>query len=315
MKTTIRHFLLLDVLTRRACGICLASLILAVLLFNPIAVRGDQVYLTGNNDDVYTYSPPGPASLFAQLPLFTNVEGLAFDTHGNLFVAGGADVHKVTPGGTVSFFAALPSSAGGYGLAIDHSNNLYVADSFIHQISKIDPSGTVSFFADLGSSGPTGLTLDDNGNVYACTAQTITKITSDGGTLSTYATLPLGSNNTYGLAFDADGYLYASDFFATSIYKINPGGGSFSNFGTISGAKGLIFDSEGNLYAANPNADLIYKITPDGTTTVFGTNLGNPRYLAFRPSSVPEPSAFVLMSAGMALFIARRRHRGLVCSP
>ena len=248
-----------------------------------------------------------------QLPLFTNVEGLAFDTLGNLFVAGGGDVHKVTPGGAVSFFATLPSSAGGYGMAIDQVNNLYVADAFIHQISKIDPAGTVSFFADLGSSGPTGLTLDDNGNVYACTAQTITKITPDGGTLSTYATLPLGSNNTYGLAFDTDGYLYASDFFATSIYKINPGGGSYSNFGTISGAKGLTFDADGNLYAANPDADLIYKITPDGTTTDFGNNVGNPRYLAFRPSSVPEPSAFVLLSVGMALFVARRRHRGLVC--
>ncbi len=290
--------------------IAFVSLVLAGLVLISSGAKGDVIYATGNNDAVVTYSPPGPSLLFAQLPLFTNVEGLVFDTHGNLFVAGAANVSKVSPDGTVSFFAALlGSSIGGYGMAIDHDNNLYVAESFTHQIVKIDSLGTVSLFAELGSSGPTGLALDDMGNVYANTAQTVTKITPDGGTLSTYATLPVGSNNTYGLAFDAAGYLYVSDFFAPSIFKIAPGGGSMTNFGTISGAKGLTFDADGNLYAANTYGDFIYKITPDGTTTIFGTQVNNPRYLAFRPSSVPEPSACVMLSAAIVLFIARRRHR------
>src|SRR5262245_26163295 len=133
------------------------SLLAVAVMFPASAVKAATVYMSSNSDDVNRYTPPGPVSNFAHLPFGTNPEGLAFDTFGNLFVAGGGDVSKITPGGTVSHFVDLPFSAGGYGMAIDPSNNLYVADSFIGQISKITPGGTVSNYANVSS--PRGLTF------------------------------------------------------------------------------------------------------------------------------------------------------------
>jgi sugar lactone lactonase YvrE len=288
----------------------LLCLLLVATWPTPGVTRADLIYFSGNNDDVWCASPPDAPSLLAQLPVYTNVEGVAFDSHGSLFVAGGANVSKVSPDGTVSLFANLPFSAGGYGMTIDHANNLYVADAFIHQISRIDPAGNVSLFATLGASGPTGLAIDENGFIYANTAETITRISPDGGTISTYWTLPEGFNNTYGLAFDSEGYLYASDLFANSIFRIAPGGGSFTSFGNPgSGAKGLAFDSLGNLYVAQPYNNSISMISPDGTTSIYATGLNAPRYLAFAPTAVPEPSALAILAGGVGCLATLRRRR------
>ena len=236
------------------------------------------IYTSGNSDDVYKYTPPGPVSLVAHLPFSTNPEGLAFDTFGNLFVAGSGDVSKITPGGTVSHFADLPPSAGGYGMVIDAGNNLYVADVSAGQISKISPGGTVSLYATLSA---TGLAIDSVGNLYATGGDTVRKIAAGGGTLSIYATFPT-YNNTYGLALDSAGYLYVSDITTATLFKVAPGGGSFTNFGTLSsGVKGLAFDHSGNLYGTQPFEDKVSVITPDGTTSTFATGLDGPRYLAF----------------------------------
>jgi sugar lactone lactonase YvrE len=251
------------------------------------AQAAPTIYFSANNDSIYKFTPPGPKVLVAQLPFGTNPEGLAFDTSGNLFVAGGGDVSKITPGGEVSLFATLPpGSFGGYGMAIDSGNNLYVAGAATVQIVKITPAGTVSIYATL-SGGTTGLALDSIGNLYALgggNGNAVQKIPAGGGPASIYATLP-GPNN-YGLAFDSSGYLYASDLTNANLFKIPPGGGSYTTFGTlIAGSDGLVFDDNGNLYAANPYADAISVITPDGTASVFASGLNTPRYLAFQPGT------------------------------
>jgi sugar lactone lactonase YvrE len=286
-----------------------AFLLLAIaILFPASAAKAVTVYMSSNSNDVNQYTPPGPVSNFAHLPSNANPEGLAFDTLGNLFVAGNAGVSKITPGGVVSDFATLP--AGGYGMAIDTGNNLYVAAVSGHGISKITPGGTVSSFATLdGSFDPTGLTFDTLGNLYAAAGNTIREITS-GGAVSTYATLA-GHVNTYGLAFDSAGYLYVSDITSTTLLKIPPGGGSFSDFATTlsSGPKGLIFDSSGILYAAQPNEDKISTIASDGTASTFGLGLNGPRYLAVQPANVSEPSSIVMLGLGLIAARAFFRRR------
>ena len=259
-----------------------AGLAFTLLLPCARAQATTTIYFTAN-DVIETFTPPGPMTNFANLPVFTNPEGLAFDTSGNLFVAGGGDVSKITPGGTVSLFATLPGF-GGYGMAIDAGNNLYVAGAASVEIKKITPGGVVSTYATL-SEGHTGLAIDSIGNLYTVGGgNTIKKIPVGGGAVSIYATLP--GNNNYGLAFDSAGYLYASDITTLTLFKIPPGGGSYTNFGTLSsGVKGLAFDHNGNLYATQPYEDKISMITPDGTTSTFATGLSGPRYLTFAPGT------------------------------
>lgn len=287
----------------------LSTILFAVaILFPTSAAKAVTVFMSSNSDDVNRYTPPGPVSNFAHLAFGTNPEGLAFDSFGNLFVAGGGDVSKITPGGTVSHFADLPFSAGGYGMAVDPSNNLYVADSFIGQISRITPGGVVSTYATI--PGPIDLTFDSTGNLYVVVSNAVKVIAPGGGAVSTYATLT-GHPNLYGLAFDTSGNLYVSDITSTTLLKIAPGGGSFTNFATTlsSGPKGLIF-ADGMLYAAQPNEDKISTITLAGTASTFGIGLNGPRYLAIQPSTVPEPSTLLLAAFGLVAlgyFTLRKR--------
>ena len=246
------------------------------------AQAAETIYYTGN-DVVRKFTPPGPGTTFATLPTYTSPQGLAFDTSGNLFVAGAGNVSKITPAGVVSAFVTLPpGSFGGYGLAIDTGNNLYLAGAASLEIKKITPGGAVSTYKTL-TTGTTGLAIDSAGNLYKVGGgYEVLKIPAGGGAASIYATL--GGNNLYGLAFDSFGYLYASDLTQATLYKIPPGGGSYTTFGTlIAGSDGLAFDSSGNLYAANLYSDAISVITPNGTASVYGSSLSGPRYLAFKP--------------------------------
>ena len=245
------------------------------------AQAAPTIYFSGN-DVVFKYTPPGPKTLFATLPVFTSPQGLAFDTSGNLFVAGGGNVSKITPAGVVSLFANLPpGSFGGYGMAIDAGNNLYVAGAATVQIVRITPAGTVSIYATL-AGGSTGLAIDSIGNLYAVGGNTVKKIPAGGGAATIYATLP-GPNN-YGLAFDSFGYLYVADLTSVNLYKIPPGGGSATPFGVlVAGSDGLAFDYSGNLYAAHLYGDAISVVTPNGTASVLASNLSGPRFLAFNP--------------------------------
>jgi streptogramin lyase len=211
----------------------LAAVTWATMTLTPGGVRGQApttVYMSSNSDDVNRYTPPGPVSQYAHLPFGTNPAGLAFDTAGNLFVAGGNDVSKITPTGMVSHFADLPVGAGGTGMAIDQSNNLYVANVSIGSISKITPGGTVSTYGTVTS--PRGLTFDGIGNLYIVTGQTVAVMGPGGGAASTYAPLT-GHVNTYGVAIDSFGYLYVSDLTSAALLKIAPAAGRSATSGRL----------------------------------------------------------------------------------
>ena len=258
--------------------VVLASMAFALVICGNHARASVTIYFSGN-DIISTVTPPGPRITFATL--LPSLQGLAFDTSGNLFVAGGGKVSEITPAGVASDFATLPPGFNGYGMTIDAANNLYVAATSSPQILKITPGGAISVFATL-TYGSTGLAIDSIGNLYAVGGDRLIKIPAGGGPGSSYVTLP--SNNNYGLAFDSFGYLYVSDLGTTNLLKIPPGGGSYTTFGTlIAGTDGLAFDSSGNLYAAHLFADAISVITPDGTASVFATGLSGPRYLVVKP--------------------------------
>jgi probable HAF family extracellular repeat protein len=136
---------------------------------------------------VYMIAPGGAVTTYAT-GLGVLPSGLAFDSHGNLFVSNNANgsngvIYKVTPSGTVSTFATgLPYA---YSMAIDSSDNLFVCNLYTSTaISKITPSGSVSTFAYVGL-GAAGLGFDSGGNLV---------VASPGGSL--YKFTPAGVEST-----------------------------------------------------------------------------------------------------------------------
>jgi sugar lactone lactonase YvrE len=110
---------------------------------------------------------------------------------------------------------------------------------------------------------------------------------------------------------DARVDLYISNQGTSSVDKVGPGGGVATTFATgFNGPDGLAFDASGNLYVANRGVGTVSKVTPGGSVSTFATGLNNPRFLAFSPAAVPEPSSLVLMTtglAGVAAWVRRRR--------
>src|ERR1035437_1703518 len=217
-------------------------------------------------------------------------EGIAMDTHGNLYVAdyGNNTIRKVAPVGTnwvVTTIAGTAGSNGGsadgtngaarfnepVGIAVDVLGQLYVADYGFNTIRKITPAGTnwvVSTIAgtagsnggsDDGTNGsalfnsPSGITVDANGNLYVADSgnNTIRKVT------------PMGTN-----------------WVVTTIAGTNGNNGNHSADGTNSvarfyGPSGITMDTLGNLYVADSGNNTIRKVTSAGTnwvvTTIAGT--------------------------------------------
>lgn len=132
---------------------------------------------------------------------FSQPQGVALDSTGNLFVAdwGNNTIRKVTSAGTVTTIAGSPwisSSDTGIGstdgmgatarfyypngVAIDGRDNLYVTDYYNHTIRKVTPAGMVTTVAGsagitgsadgIGSAArffqPSGITVDAEGNLY-----------------------------------------------------------------------------------------------------------------------------------------------------
>jgi hypothetical protein len=149
---------------------------------------------------------------------FGDIQGMAFDSAGNLFVSDNGKIRKITfdiSSGDASSEAFAGTGNWGYiegagtdaefrepaGIVIDASDNLYVADRHNHRIRKITSSGVVSTYAGDGHGyqdgsllsarfgGPYGLSLDSNGDIFVSTTDghRIRKIDVSEGTVSTIA--------------------------------------------------------------------------------------------------------------------------------
>src|SRR5262249_33499736 len=96
---------------------------------------------------------------------------LAFDAHGNLYVANSSPgtVSVFAPGSTTPT-ATLTGLAGPQALAIDAAGNLYVANSTGTTVSKFAPGGTTPSANLGGPAGPRALAFDANGNLFVANA-------------------------------------------------------------------------------------------------------------------------------------------------
>ena len=149
---------------------------------------------------------------------FGNINGMAFDSAGNLFVSDQGKIRKITfaaGSGDASSEAFAGTGNWGYvegagtdaefrepaGIVVDASDNLYVADRHNHRIRKITQSGEVSTFAGDGHGyqdgsllsarfeSPYGLSIDSSGDIFVSTldGNRIRKIDVSESTVSTVA--------------------------------------------------------------------------------------------------------------------------------
>jgi hypothetical protein len=221
--------------------------------------------------------------------IFGDLEGIAADSAGNLFVIDGNEVRMVTQAGVVTTIAGATVSGSNngtgtaarfflpFGMAVDSLGNLYMTDMGNNQIRKITPAGVVTTFA--GSNNPGA---------------------ADGTGAAAQFNFPQG------IAIDASGNLFVDDALNNLIRKITPAGvvttlaggnpGGFAD-GTGSAArfgqpKELSIDAAGNLYASDNNRTAIRKVTPAGVVTTVATTA----YFTTQ-TGLPPPSGAALLPA------------------
>jgi uncharacterized protein YjiK len=280
---------------------------------------GVAVDSTGNvyvadeyNDTIREIAPGGIVTTLAGYPegygtsdgtnsgaLFSEPEGVAVDSAGNLFVADTFDdkIRKITPQGTnwvVTTLAGVADETGSAngtgstaqfdypsGVAVNSSDIVLVADLDNNEIREVTQAGVVTTLAGMtnspssadgtgGAAGfysPEGLAVDTAGNVYVADefADTIRKITP-AAVVTTFAGVP-----------DASG--------------TNDGTGNAARFDDPSG---VALDTAGNIYVADTVNQTIRKITSSAVVStlagyggVSGTNDGTNSAARFNyPSDV-----------------------------
>ena len=200
---------------------------------------------------------------------FSGPAGTAADGNGNIYVAdaGNSTIRKITSGGTVTTFAGVADVAGSTdgtgaaarfnapnGIAVDSVGNIYVADTKNDTIRKITSGGTVTTLA--GVAGQTG--------------------SGDGAGGSARF------NGPYAVAVDGAGNVYVTDFFNSTIRKIDTSGTVSTLAGTagelgytdatgflarFNQPYGLAVDGSGNVFVADTYNRAIRKVTPGGAVT------------------------------------------------
>ncbi|MDP4147979.1 MAG: hypothetical protein Q8927_14310 [Bacteroidota bacterium] len=239
------------------------------------------------------------------------------------------------------------------GIAIDASGNLFVADGFNRSIRKVTAAGVVStltgridstgFIATDGSLGiarfgiPAGLAFDVTGNLFVTdiASQRIRVISGDN-----VGTIAGGSGDTrgpvefdfadggglkakfaspYGIAVDAAGNLYIGDqgnqrvrrVRGTNIFNalVSTFAGQKSGFldgqdtaARFSFPSGLAIDKAGNIYVADPFNHAVRKITATGLVTTLAGN-GTPGFVngVGRAARFNSPIAVAVDNAGNVL--------------
>jgi DNA-binding beta-propeller fold protein YncE len=280
---------------------------LACLFGANISVHGDNIYVATWNNTIERLDSSGNRFIFATLGL-NGFSGMAIDSSGYLYVAGGNTIWKFDSNGNGSVFASSGLSNPS-GLAFDGAGNLFVANFNNNTIVKFDSSGTGSVFASSGLNLPVGLALDNQDNLYVSSLgdSTIVKFDSN-GIGSVFAS---GLYSPAGLAFDRSGYLYVA-VIDRGIAKCDTNGdwSIFANYrsGDLD-PFGLAFGSDGYLYVANGGYGTIWKFDPDGNGSILASGLSFPFSIAIQ---VPEPTTWCMVVLGVAVLLCIRRRNSQV---
>jgi hypothetical protein len=264
------------------------------------ALRQDVVLEFSSTDDIFT------ENTFAGV---SDPETLIFDPSGNLFVFNGNanSIKKITPSGVKTTFA---TGLDVDGMAVDAFGNLFVSRKSENTnasdgvILKFTPDGRSSVFVS-NISHPKGLAFDLLGNLYLAypDRNSILKFTPN-GQRTTFAS---GIGHPFRLAFDLSGNLFVTDPVVNSIFEISPSGvvSTFAvNTSTSDLVNDLAFDSNGNLFVTFDDSVVEF---PDGVGSVpitVASVPGGAGGIAIEPPATTNLSTRVSVQAGDGVAIA-----------
>ena len=224
---------------------------------------------------------------------FIGPRGIAVDSGGNVYVAGGDPrIQKFNSSGTFQFkFGGSGSSNPGQfvspvGVAVDSAGNIYVTDSFGDRtndfVQKFDSLGTLlTSWGTQGSGnsqffGAGGVAVDASGNVYVADPgnHRIQKFSSAGAFITTFGSNGIGDGQLIGpqgVSIDSAGNIYVADTGNSRIQKFNSSGTFITKWGSagsgdgqFSGPCGVSADTSGNVYVSDTGNSRIQKFSSAG---------------------------------------------------
>jgi serine/threonine protein kinase/sugar lactone lactonase YvrE len=251
----------------------------------------DRVYVTdwGNERVQRLAATPtqDPSQGPAQWGPFTDLQGVATDGQGNIFLTESADcrVRKLSPAGdTLGQLGSCGAGRGEFqdpqGIAVDADGNVYVADRLNYRIVKLSPSlEVVNAFGAHGSGDgqfdqPNGVALDAQGNVFVADRNNnrIVKLSPAGQFLATWGNQnnpALHLSYPQAVAVDAQGNIYVADWGSSRVLKLSSNGELLAELGTpgtgvghFYAPEGLAIDSQGHLYVADTGNNRVQELTP-----------------------------------------------------
>jgi hypothetical protein len=247
---------------------------------------------------------------------FIGPRGIAVDSGGNVYVAGGDPrIQKFNSSGTFIFkFGGSGSSNPGefvspVGVAVDSAGNIYVTDSFPERtndfVQKFDSSGALLTSWGMNGGGNSqffgagGVAVDASGNVYVADPgnHRIQKFTSAGAFITKWGNNGTGDgqlSGPQGVSIDSSGNVYVADTGNSRIQKFDSSGTFITKWGSagsgdgqFSGPWGVSADTSGNVYVSDTGNSRIQKFSSAGTfLETFGASgsgdgqFSAPQYLA-----------------------------------
>jgi hypothetical protein len=242
---------------------------------------GNLVIADSGNDLVERVNPDGTLSVIAgnglSLGLHTGdggpalnaalnaINGVAYDSLGNLYIAEADRISQVSPQGIINTIAgggsnstsngipALQAALSPFGgLAVGAAGAVYFSEYSNNRVRQFTPGGTITTVAGTGAAGfsgdggpapaavldgPYGLALDGAGNLYiADVGNERVREVAPAGTISTVIQNVVAT----GLAFGNNGIGYIAGDGA--VYEVAPGASSLTLIGGVSGGAGYSGD-------------------------------------------------------------------------